>query len=173
MKYFIDSEFMDDGKTIDLISIGIISEDGREYYAQVADVNPAKANQWVKDNVFPHLAVCTACEAQTIHSFSGNCAWRTRAAIAREIFSFMDTKHGYPELVGWCCGYDFVAFCQLWGTMMDVPCFIPHYMHEIQVILDERGIPDEALPPIEGTAHNALADAKHIKAIWEWLNKHN
>lgn len=33
MKYFLDTEFHEDGKTIDLISIGIVAEDGREYYA--------------------------------------------------------------------------------------------------------------------------------------------
>lgn len=33
MKYFFDTEFHEDGRTIDLISIGIVAEDGREYYA--------------------------------------------------------------------------------------------------------------------------------------------
>ncbi len=30
MRYFLDTEFYEDGKTIDLISIGIVAEDGRE-----------------------------------------------------------------------------------------------------------------------------------------------
>lgn len=29
MKYWLDTEFIEDGKTIDLVSIGIVSEDGR------------------------------------------------------------------------------------------------------------------------------------------------
>ena len=29
MKYWLDTEFMEDGKTIDLLSIGIVREDGR------------------------------------------------------------------------------------------------------------------------------------------------
>src|SRR4051812_11038169 len=33
MKYFYDTEFLEDGQTIELISIGIVAEDGREYYA--------------------------------------------------------------------------------------------------------------------------------------------
>lgn len=78
-------------------------------------------------------------------------------------------KYGIPELIGWCCAYDFVAFCQLWGTMMDVPTFIPHGMHDIQQTLDERSIPDEVLPQQEATAHNALEDARHIRQIWQWL----
>jgi hypothetical protein len=30
MRYWLDTEFIEDGKTIDLISIGIVAEDGRE-----------------------------------------------------------------------------------------------------------------------------------------------
>lgn len=32
MKYFFDIEFLEDGRTIELISIGIVAEDGSEYY---------------------------------------------------------------------------------------------------------------------------------------------
>ncbi|NJN11668.1 MAG: 3'-5' exoribonuclease [Richelia sp. RM1_1_1] len=51
MKYFFDTEFIEDGNTIDLISIGIISEDGREYYAINWDCRLECASQWVIDNV--------------------------------------------------------------------------------------------------------------------------
>lgn len=31
MRYFYDTEFIEDGHTIELISIGVVAEDGREY----------------------------------------------------------------------------------------------------------------------------------------------
>ena len=34
MKYTYDTEFHENGRTIDFISIGIVCEDGREYYAE-------------------------------------------------------------------------------------------------------------------------------------------
>lgn len=37
MKYFIDTEFRESPNTIDLISIGVVCEDGREYYAVSKD----------------------------------------------------------------------------------------------------------------------------------------
>lgn len=37
MRYFFDTEFHEDGQTIDLISIGIVAEDGREFYAVSRD----------------------------------------------------------------------------------------------------------------------------------------
>lgn len=64
MKYFIDTEFIEgftSGKFnkkrhfIDLISIGIVCEDGRKYYAISDEFNPNDADKWVKDNVISKL----------------------------------------------------------------------------------------------------------------------
>jgi 3' exoribonuclease, RNase T-like len=38
VKIFYDTEFIEDGRTIDLISIGMVAEDGREYYAVNRDM---------------------------------------------------------------------------------------------------------------------------------------
>lgn len=55
MRYWFDTEFIEDGKTIELISIGIVAEDGRELYAENSECDLARANQWVQDNVIVHL----------------------------------------------------------------------------------------------------------------------
>lgn len=68
MKFFLDTEFIEGFKkpikwlpaignwnkpyhSIQLISIGIVAEDGREYYAISNEFNPEDANDWVKQNV--------------------------------------------------------------------------------------------------------------------------
>lgn len=62
MKYFLDTEFHEYRKktlfgnpidTIELISIGIVSEDGREYYAicKDFDLKTAWKNKWLKEHV--------------------------------------------------------------------------------------------------------------------------
>jgi hypothetical protein len=190
MKYFIDEEFIDDGRTIDLISIGIVSSDGREYYAQSAEFNPNNASEWVKGNVFPHLKLCSwanttqdmrhpyrndiryhKAHGQCVDQQRGivhNCPWRDREQIKRELIAFMSPEHyGAPELWGWCCAYDYVALCQLFGTMMDIPGDWPHYIRDVQYLLDMDSIDDSDLPVQQGDNHNALADAKYIKLIWE------
>lgn len=63
------------------------------------------------------------------------------------------------------------SFCQIFGTMMDIPLGWPHYIRDLQYLLDEQGIDDSDLPAQEGAAHNALEDAKYIKQLWEFLNK--
>lgn len=189
MRYFVDTEFIDNGKIIDLISIGIVSEDGRDYYAQSCEFDLSKASQWVKDNVLAHLELCQWAgvtsdsrypyvndlhyhrkHGQCVDQQRGwihNCLWRTRRRIKSEIMAFMDVeKYGNPEIWGWCSAYDWVAFCQLFGTMMDIPTGYPHYMRDFQQVLDAYGMTDDMLPRQQGQAHNALEDARHIQLLW-------
>lgn len=58
MRYWYDTEFIEDGKTIDLISIAVVAQDGRELSMQSTEFDPSKASLWVKENVFPHLVHC-------------------------------------------------------------------------------------------------------------------
>ena len=55
MRYFYDTEFIDNGRIIDLISIGVVAEDGREYYAVSIEFDPESAGRWVRTNVLPKL----------------------------------------------------------------------------------------------------------------------
>lgn len=52
-----DLEFLDDGKTIDLVSIGMKSGDGRTLYAINRELDQGKvlAHNWMRKNVWPHL----------------------------------------------------------------------------------------------------------------------
>ena len=45
VRYFYDTEFIDDGRTIELISIGVAAEDGREYYAVSTEFDPRARRQ--------------------------------------------------------------------------------------------------------------------------------
>ena len=56
MRIFYDCEFLEDGKTIDLISIGLIAEAGDEYYAVNSDmpIERIESHGWLMKNVVPH-----------------------------------------------------------------------------------------------------------------------
>jgi hypothetical protein len=51
VKIWFDTEFIEDGRTI-----GMVSEDGREYYAESAECDHSRADPWVRENVLVHLA---------------------------------------------------------------------------------------------------------------------
>jgi hypothetical protein len=57
MRIFYDCEFLEDGKTIDLISIGMIAEAGDEYYAVNSDlpIERIESHGWLMKNVVPHI----------------------------------------------------------------------------------------------------------------------
>jgi len=165
-KYFYDTEFIEDGKTIDLISIGIVCEDGRTYYAISTEFNPKKASQWVKDNVLSKLPPRLAnpmYESPRIYEASR--AWKKREQIKKDIIAFVGEDK--PELWAYYADYDHVALCQLFGTMMNLPDNFPMYTRDIKQLCDDKGNPK--LPKQTENEHNALADAKWNKQCYEFL----
>ena len=55
MKYWIDTEFIAKPFTIDLVSIGLVAENGREFYAESSEVDWSKATPWTLTHVRPQL----------------------------------------------------------------------------------------------------------------------
>jgi|SRR3990167_260051 len=153
MRYWLDTEFIDDGRTIDLISIGIVSEDGRELYAENSNCDLSRASDWVKANVLPHLE-------------GGD----GPTDLAAEVAWFCNPEeHGKPEFWGYFADYDWVVLCQLFGTMMDLPKGWPRYCRDIKQWCDDLGNP--RLPSEGKDEHHALADARWNKRAWEFLNE--
>lgn len=154
MKYFYDTEFHEDGTTIDLISIGIVAEDGREYYAvnDGADWARIRKHEWLMANVFPQLP------------FSGD--WKPKAQIRDEVAAFL-LAGSPPELWAYFCAYDHVVLAQLFGTMMDLPEGIPMFTNDVRSLVDWAGV--RILPKQAAGEHDALADARHVKQMYDYI----
>lgn len=167
MRYFFDTEFIEDGKTIDLISIGIVAEDGREYYAISTEFDEDKASPWVKDNVLTHLPTNWIKKNVFIQvPYGDDDAWRSRQQIKQEILEFAppDSK---PEFWAYYADYDWVAFCQLFGTMMDLPSGYPMYCRDLKQLMDERSL---SCPAQSSDEHHALNDARWVRdAVLHYL----
>jgi hypothetical protein len=87
VRFFYDCEFIEDGRTIDLVSIGVVREDGLEYYAVSTEFDPSRANPWVRRHVLEQLPSV------------GDPAWRDRAGIRESLFAFlMSAGPGQIEL---------------------------------------------------------------------------
>lgn len=181
-KYWLDTEFIEDGKTIDLVSIGIVAEDGRELYLQRPGATFAHATDWVARNVFPSLVhfdmarMQRSCTEQpmgmSIYDKDGRCSrdcpWRSPREFRDEIIAFCDPEsHGKPEFWGYYADYDWVVLCQLFGTMMGLPKGWPMYCRDIKQLCDDKGNPP--LPEQGKGEHHALADARWNKVAWEFL----
>ena len=177
MKLFYDTEFIEDGRTIDLISIGMAAEDGREYYAvnREMPVRRIRKHAWLMENVIPSLPKAPG-DARLYQPkrwlFNyANPLVKRRRVIAREVRDFILATPD-PQLWAWYGAYDHVVLCQLWGAMIDLPGGVPMWTNDLRQEAERLGNPD--LPRLSGTQagmfeHNALHDARELKYRSEWL----
>lgn len=158
MKIWFDTEFYEDGKTIELISIGLVNECGETYYAEfIEGYEHWYKNPWVSENVIPHLKVNQNVDVCP--------EFKSRSRIAKEIVEFVGEK---PEFWAYYADYDWVALCQLYGTMMDLPKGWPMFCMDLQQLAAWKGI----TKPIEQTSveHNALNDALWARDYYKFMN---
>jgi hypothetical protein len=76
-----------------------------------------------------------------------------------------------PEFYAYYADYDWVVFCQLFGTMMDLPKGFPMLAFDIQQQIEEYKIDKELLlkevPQVN--CHNALQDAQWNYSAYQWI----
>ncbi|NYH76736.1 hypothetical protein FHR84_000050 [Actinopolyspora biskrensis] len=157
MRFFYDCEFIEDGHTIDLVSIGVVDETGREFYAVSTEFDAGRAGPWVRQHVLPQLPA------------AGSEAWRPRARIRDELYEFLTAQDSEIELWAWYAAYDHVAFAQLWGAMPALPPKLPKFTRDLRQQWEAVGKPK--LPSAPANAHDALADAKHNLRRWQVIER--
>lgn len=183
-RYYYDTEFLENGATIELISIGIVSEDGEAYYAVNFDApwEHIYQSKWLMDNVWPHLPLTGytthlssvgAAAARVVmkdrgHLDTTNTQVRPAWVIANEVREFLAEGGNDIELWADYGAYDHVALMQLWGPMIRRPKHVPMFTHDIQQAARMVGAL-EHLPDQQGTAHNAMEDALHVKHCYDVL----
>jgi len=171
MRYFVDTEFIEDGQTIDLISVGVVADDGREFYAESTEADLGRANEWVRDNVLSHLwHRQSGDERRQANRWSrdgGTGGFLSRRHIAADLVRFVAGDDSPPEFWAYYGDYDWVAICQLYGTMMDLPDGWPMFCMDLKQLAVDKGDPD--LPEQSSTEHHALADARWNRDVHAFL----
>lgn len=161
VRFFYDCEFIEDGVTIELVSIGVVDEEGREFYAVSTEFDADRAGPWVRRNVLPKLPS------------PGNSVWRSRKQIRDDLLDFVKPANSGTrqsvELWAWFAAYDHVALAQLWGAMPDLPQVLPRFTRDLRQRWEDVGKP--ALPKAPQDAHDALADARHNLEKWKVIDE--
>ena len=151
MIYFLDTEFWERPCQIDLISIGIVCEDGREYYAESNEIDSADiANDWIIRNVMPRLTGPR----------------KSKAAIGQDIIAFVGADEK-PEFWGYYADYDWVVFCWLFGAMIDLPKGFPMFCRDLKQWAVDLGNPKL---PSQTDEHHALCDARWNRQVFDFLS---
>jgi hypothetical protein len=157
VKYWFDTEFLEDGKTVELISFGAKAEDGRTYYAVNGDVNQerARAHDFISREVWPQLPLLPDGSLDL-----SNPLVLSKEAIARQVWEFLTfglQEGERAELWAYFGAYDHVVLAQLYGPMINMPKGLPWFTHELMQLWETSGKPEK--PPHGKGHHNALQDA--------------
>jgi hypothetical protein len=175
---YYDTEFIEDGSTIDLISLGLVADDGREYYAVNSEApwDRIKEHDWLVRNVLPSLPITGRNSLDGYLKNPSNhfprppismvavdlteSSVKPRQVIANEVRDFILAAPD-PQLWAWYGAYDHVVLCQLWGRMIDLPKGIPMWTNDVKQEAVRHGNP--RLPSMPGASeHNALSDAREV-----------
>lgn len=147
MNIYFDTEFIEYPNTIELISIGMVKENGEAYYAISNEFDQAHANEWVREHVITKL--------------ESDIPRKSIAEIRGEILAFI----GEDQPVFWAYfgAFDWVVFCWIFGSMLDLPANFPKYFLDLKQEMVRNQLDKDwkrsTCPDPEGE-HNALVDAQ-------------
>jgi hypothetical protein len=178
MLIFFDTEFTGLYKDAKLISIGLVSQDGKRFYWEM-DKNYYKdeVNEWVKKNVIPNLISSNTNADLSISNFGYGDKLSLKVALSNWLYQFDNV-----QLVSDVCHFDMVLFIDIFGSAFDLPPNISPTCHDINqdiaryLNITEREAFDinrEEFAGVEKSKikHNALWDAEIIKKCYEKIYK--
>jgi hypothetical protein len=161
VRYFFDTEFFEHAEngrgSIQLISIGVVSDDGRELYLEnkAFDWEQPMPDKWLYENVRPHLRG------------PASTASRQPQEIAEALREFIIGDD--IEIWAYVAAYDWVALMSVYGRLLDRPQGWPMFCRDLKQLIAERGIDKKELPLQDGLEHFALADARWNLAAWRYV----
>jgi hypothetical protein len=190
-KLFFDTEFTGLHQGTTLISIGIISECGKRFYAELNDYDESQVDEWLQQNVINRLLMAPPLEGEDEYYSAvrdqsnpapNDLYWGYSVKLR------CDKRELEQELTRWikqfsavemwsdCLSYDWVLFNQIFGHAFNIPSNVYYIPFDICTLFKVKGIdPDinrEEFANLDfgnEFKHNALWDAKVIRACYDKL----
>ncbi len=187
MKVYMDTEFTGLHKNTTLISIGLISEDGRKFYMENYDYDKSQIDTWIQENVINNTTYLSQINELGICNLDVNNLFSvgTKEDIKRELARWF-APFDEVQLVSDVCHYDMVLLIDIFGSAFELPSNVSPVCIDLneqianflnmssQKAFDvsREGLLSNLLGlEIEGEKHNALYDAKVMKAIHRLMQK--
>lgn len=173
MKIYFDTEFTGLVKNSDLISIGCVTENGHQFYAEFMDYNPLLVDDWLQKNVIDNLLFN---DRDKFIKRDGNSIFmKDIKRNIKDTFEIFISDMKYVIMVSDISSYDWVLFCDMWEGALNIPKKIDPFCRDIGHYLEDKGynpfkhsregILKKKGIVIDGDKHNSLYDAKVIKEI--------
>ena len=161
MKVFFDTEFTGLHAKTTLMSIGVVDENGRTFYAELDDYDKTQVDDWLENNV--------------VENFTGENTMNMKQlkSALTEWLAVYDSVEIWSD----CLAYDWVLFNSIFGTAFDIPKNVYYIPFDICTMMKLKGVDPDinreeyAFGDVPEVAekHNALWDAQVIRACYENL----
>jgi len=172
---YFDTEFTGLHQKTTLISIGLVSECGKTFYAEFTDYDQSQVDDWIKDNVISNLTL----DVQS--NIANNDNWRllgdTRQI--KEGLQVWLSQFSSVRMVSDLPCFDWVLFCNIFGHAFNIPPNVYYIPLDIVGLFEAKGIDNDisreefALNDSHGLGgskkHNALWDAYVIRECYKKL----
>ena len=184
MNIYFDTEFTGLHKNTTLISLGMVADNGKSFYAEFTDYDESQCDDWIKENVIANLKFKGGQFTRLLRHDDGRpninaIEMRAPKEIVREQLRTWLKQFDSVQFVSDVCHYDFVLLIDLFGTAFDLPSNVNASCHDInQDIARHYGISEkeafdlsreELLKNVgifDGAKHNSLYDAFIIRTIY-------
>jgi len=173
---FLDTEFTGLEQQGELISLAIVADEPRWFYAEFTDYNPVLLTDWHRENVLPYLYFGTNATKPIVPAdcilMEGDSGQIVQAL--REWLTGFNSVEIWADVLA----YDWVFFCELFGGALHIPQNIFYMPMDFATLLRVRNLdPDTdrvALSglPADTKRHNALTDAQILnRCFYELMAK--
>ena len=184
-KIFFDTEFTGLHQNTTIISIGLISDCGKTFYAEFADYDRDQVDDWLRENVITNLYLQKFDVLRDYQPDSENVLMcgdteQVSRTLKQWLHQFITDSETKIEMWSDCLSYDWVLFQSLFGNAFDVPEWIYYIPFDICTLFKMKGIdPDISREKFALgdnysviSKHNALWDAKIIKLCYYNLKEY-
>jgi len=187
---FFDMEFTGLHQNTTLISLGIVSECGKTFYAELNDYDESQVDEWLKENVIDKLKFHAPTEEEdepwVMTRFKDNPVGNPisnsyslevrcdRTELKVQLNQWL-SQFEEIQMVSDCLAYDWVLWNHIWGHAFNIPDNVFYIPLDICTMFFMKGIdPDigrEEFSEMKANPekHNALWDAKVIKKCFHKL----
>jgi hypothetical protein len=181
-KLFLDLEFTGLHKLTTPISIGLVAEDGKEFYAEFTDFDEAQIDDFLSQHILTKRILTDYVFEEHYDPDANTVLVKGDMDLVKQTLTawLENYKEDGVEIWGDVLAYDWVLFVSIFGNAFDVPSFVHYIPMDLATALKTFGEdPDvdrelyaygeEKAKENEADAHNALHDARTQLAVYKKL----
>ncbi|MGB5927374.1 MAG: 3'-5' exoribonuclease [Cyclobacteriaceae bacterium] len=135
-RLYLDTEFTGLHQQTTLISMALVAEDGRSFYAEFTDYAQEQVDDWLRGNVLKHLHLKQGHydDDGLAHSICGD-----KEAVRKALEAFL-AQFGKVHIWADVLTYDWMLFCQLFGGARNLPATIYYIPFDFATLLHQHGL---------------------------------